>query len=104
MQSRVIVTSFDHQEVKRVKQLDSSIATAALIDYRPVDVALEANLVGAKTVAIHWKFVTPELVRNAHQHALRVFVWTINDPVKVRKMVDLGADGIITDYPGASQG
>lgn len=30
---------------------------------------------------------------------LGVVVWTINDPVEMEKYVDMGVDGIITDYP-----
>jgi len=39
------------------------------------------------------------LVRSAHKKRLIVQVWTINDPGEMKKMMELGVDGIVTDYP-----
>ena len=42
---------------------------------------------------------TTLLVNTAHKHNLAIHYWTINDPVEMRRLLDLGADGIVTDYP-----
>lgn len=38
-------------------------------------------------------------VRRAHEAGKQVFVWTINDPVSMSRMMSFGVDGIITDEP-----
>ncbi|MGD8792097.1 MAG: glycerophosphodiester phosphodiesterase [Anaerolineae bacterium] len=43
--------------------------------------------------------ITPRLVDAAHHRNLQVHAWTINDEEEMRRMIDLGVDGIITDYP-----
>jgi glycerophosphoryl diester phosphodiesterase len=43
--------------------------------------------------------LTPRFVAAAHGRNLQVHAWTINDPADMRRLVDLGVDGIITDYP-----
>lgn len=43
--------------------------------------------------------VTPELLRFAHANDIQVHVWTINEPAQMRTLLDLGVDGIISDYP-----
>ena len=39
------------------------------------------------------------LVKAAHAHNLAVHYWTINDEEEMRYLIDIGADGIMTDYP-----
>jgi len=38
-------------------------------------------------------------IRRAHKAGKQVFVWTVNDPVSMSRMMSLGVDGIITDEP-----
>jgi glycerophosphoryl diester phosphodiesterase len=42
---------------------------------------------------------TKGFVRTAHRHNLAVHYWTINDVEDMKHLVDIGADGIMTDYP-----
>ncbi len=44
--------------------------------------------------------VTPELVDAAHERGLAVNVWTVNSPDDMRALVEMGADGLITDRLG----
>ena len=42
---------------------------------------------------------TKKLVDTAHKHNMAVHYWTINDPEEMRHLIEIGADGIMTDYP-----
>jgi glycerophosphoryl diester phosphodiesterase len=43
--------------------------------------------------------VTRAFVEHAHAHGLFVHVWTVNDPGEMRRLLELGVDGIVTDFP-----
>jgi glycerophosphoryl diester phosphodiesterase len=43
--------------------------------------------------------VTAAAVREAQQLGLKVVVWTVNDERDMERMISLGVDGIISDYP-----
>ncbi|WP_052345899.1 glycerophosphodiester phosphodiesterase [Paucisalibacillus sp. EB02] len=43
--------------------------------------------------------VDKKLIRGAHNRGMDVHYWTINDPETMEELIELGADGIMTDRP-----
>ena len=54
---------------------------------------------GCTTWSPFWRNVTAEAVREAHGLGLRVVPWTVNAPEDMARLVEMGVDGLITDYP-----
>jgi glycerophosphoryl diester phosphodiesterase len=43
--------------------------------------------------------VDPAFLAEAHQLGMEVHVWTVNDPREMRELLEMGADGLVTDRP-----
>lgn len=46
-----------------------------------------------------FKLATPQLVYVAHTHGIATHFWTINEKADMEYLIEIGADGIMTDYP-----
>lgn len=54
---------------------------------------------GADIVSPYFLYVTEEFVTEAHKIGIRVIPWTVNEIPEMKRLLKVGADGIITDYP-----
>ncbi|HYI51594.1 MAG TPA: glycerophosphodiester phosphodiesterase family protein [Microbacterium sp.] len=50
------------------------------------------------------RIVTPRLIDAAHRHDVEVHVWTVNDPDDMRRLIDMGVDGLVTDRADVALG
>jgi glycerophosphoryl diester phosphodiesterase len=44
-------------------------------------------------------YVTADMVQRAHQAGMDITPWTVDDKATMSSLIDLGVDGLITDYP-----
>ena len=49
------------------------------------------------------RIVTPRFVRRAHADGMGVFVWTVNRADDMRRLLDWGVDGLVSDAPGRAR-
>lgn len=107
--SRVCVGSFSEARVVRAQRLAgprlaTSYGTRGVLGLRlrswGVPAALRRSAVAAQVpVAQSGVPVADRLfVRAAHALGLQVHVWTINEPERMHRLLDLGVDGIMTDH------
>ncbi len=72
----------------------------ALQEGRIADFAAPGDALQIPPAAFGQELVTPASIEAAHSLCMQVHVWTINDPSEMRRLLSLGVDGLMSDYPG----
>jgi len=92
-----LVSSFHHDELAQL--IGRSIPLGILFSNSPARFAPLAEKLGAYSIHCKAAYATPALLDQAHRFGLKVFVYTVNDPVEIARLRDLGVDGVFTDFP-----
>jgi glycerophosphoryl diester phosphodiesterase len=101
MNDRVIISSFDHISLMRVRDLDSKIKIGVILHLNLINLFEYIKHSGVNPYSIHPNFyyVTDEMVKEAHVNGIKVFPYTINDVSTLKKYQRIGIDGVITNNP-----
>ena len=94
-----LVSSFNHHELKRFKELMPVVRIGALITAIPRDYAKFGQDLNAWSVNLCIEFINQAFVDDAHNRGLKVLVWTVNHPEDIQRMKSLGVDGIFSNFP-----
>lgn len=121
---RVTIQSFDWRALQETQQMDQNIPTSYLtiqhgsfdtihlgkpgpspwtagfdIDKFDGNVPEMVKAAGGRVWSSHHRDVSIQNIKQAHDLGLEVKVWTVNDTDDMKKLIEMGVDGIITDYP-----
>lgn len=101
MEERIIYSSFNHYSLLRVKEIDNKAVCGLLFSdilVRPWKYALE---VGVEALHPHFgqTIYLEDFCRKAHEAGLAVNVWTVNFERDMKRVIELGCDMMITNYP-----
>lgn len=106
LEERLFISSFDRRILERVKSVDPAVKTGYLYPamgeivrrwlVSPVALARSS---GVDFLLPHQSYVSRAFIKKAHDAGLRVAVWTVNKTETAEKLMNWGADGIITDCP-----
>lgn len=113
---RVMIQSFDWRSLPLVRAAEPSIPLVMLwnepkwvagspwtgpVDFDAVggDIFTAAEQLGADVMSPSHSLVDAALITGAHDAGRAVVPWTVDDPARMNALIDLGVDGIITNYP-----
>lgn len=98
---RVIVQSFDSATLIAMREIDPEIPLAMLVYQETQTMERMTELLGftPDIWSPNYSLVTEELVARTDREGIRLIPWTVNDPAEMVRLLELGVDGIITDYP-----
>ncbi|KOR24315.1 glycerophosphodiester phosphodiesterase [Clostridium sp. FAM 1755] len=96
---RVIISSFDHYSLVRVKEINLNIKTGMLYEaalYEPWDYARSI-----KVEALHPNYITltKEFIDKANINNLQINPYTVNDENDMERLIKSKVTSVITNYP-----
>ena len=98
-----IVSCFEIVELLKIKEIEPTLRIGYLIPRVLTNIRIIKRYVlraiKNEFYSIHpnYQVVDREFVELAHDNGLKVNVWTVNEESIMRKLIDLGVDGIMTD-------
>lgn len=97
---RSIVQSFDPAILEAVHNERPDQTLALLVENTDGVKANLDRLTFAPTIySPYFMLVNEAVLLELHEQGIKLVVWTVNEPADIRRMLDLGVDGIISDHP-----
>ncbi|MFO0321868.1 MAG: glycerophosphodiester phosphodiesterase family protein [Bacteroidota bacterium] len=98
--NRYLIQSFDIRILQEIHSLNLNFNLGLLIENQ-CQVENNINHLGFKPFMYNPDFnlVTQNLIHELHQQNIKIFPWTVNEINDMKKLIEMGVDGLITDYP-----
>jgi len=96
------VTSFDKGLLQKVKHRNPGIKTGLIVDRKPSSPESRQQLLTSldyEVISAAYTFMDAEFAQAAAANHKQLYVWTVNDPKLMEKMLELKVDSIITNQP-----
>ena len=95
----IIVSSFLMAELSEVFCLDKRLKIGVLVGNHMNQSIRWANKLKAFSIHLSLHKVTSKWVKRAHDSGLKVYVYTVNNVKDIKRMEQLGVDGVFSDNP-----
>ena len=96
---KLLISSFNWDELKLFYVVNNQVPIAVLTEDDPIDAIPVAQSLKATTINPNFRSLTKENMAKIKRAGLQVLPWTVNQPEDIAAMIDLGVDGVITDFP-----
>ncbi len=100
IRDQVIVQSFDPNVIQAMHQIDGDIPISMLVDNQQ---SFEDNLkridFKPDVYAPYYKLIDEDLVKQVHGEGIQIVTWTVNKVKHMKRLIRMGVDGVISDYP-----
>ncbi len=99
MEKSVLISSFNHRYLERVKKSVPMIDTAALVEQAAADPVALVERLDAKAYNPGIKACKAEPFTALRKAGRDINVWTVNEEATMKRLIAMGATGLITDFP-----
>jgi glycerophosphoryl diester phosphodiesterase len=101
--TRCAVHGFDHRIVSRLGLERPALARGVLLSSYPIRPLEVLEDTGATVLWEDQAMIDAALVEAVHGGGYRVFAWTVNTEDDMRRLVELGVDGVCSNFPDVAR-
>ncbi len=94
---QVVFTSFKFDEIRKIHALNKEARVGYIFKKLPDDVDVFSEDIDI--LSTNYLIVDADFIKKARDAGKEVAVWTVNKPEDMKRMIELGVDAIITNYP-----
>ena len=103
MLDRVFIQSFDVRTLQAMREIDDTIPLVLLVENRQgYDWNIEQLGFIPQIYSPSFTLIDETTVERVKADGMKLVPWTLNEKDDMRRLVELGVDGIITDYPNSA--
>jgi glycerophosphoryl diester phosphodiesterase len=99
LRDKMIISSFNHYSVMRMKEIDPDIKCGLLTESWLIKAGEYVKNCGVECFHPIGTMLNPETVKEVRDNGIEINTWTVNKPEEVDYMINLGVDGIIGNNP-----
>ncbi len=97
---KTIVQSFDVRTLQLLRKLDPAVKTSLLVENtESLDYNLQQLGFIPEVYSPDFTLINAELIYRLSQLNVQLLPWTVNEISDMKRLVEMGVDGFITDYP-----
>jgi glycerophosphoryl diester phosphodiesterase len=95
----ILFSSFDWNELEKLRELNSDVKIALITENDPLLAIETAKKLKAFAINPNYKDLSKKNIKIIHNNDFKIYTWTVNNKRDISKMKLLKVDGIITDFP-----
>lgn len=98
--NRTVITARYEENIVRLQEIDPNIDYALLQKERtPIEYFKLISKLNLKTAQIRPSALEPSFLNKCHENGIKVFYFYADEPGEMKRVMKLGVDGLLTNYP-----
>lgn len=99
LQDKILISSFNHNSVMRMKAIAPEMKYGFLSETWILDTGDYLNKYNIEAYHPDFHMLTDKEVKDLRDHNIKINTWTVNEKEDIQHMIDIKAEGIISNFP-----
>lgn len=100
MLEKSLISSFDYIYLENIREIEKEARIGLLVDRGVFAASLKKALsIGAETINLPVRMLNEDVIKMAKAEGLKLYVYAVDNETDMERHIEMGVDGIFTNYP-----